>query len=266
MLRSPTFQFSRTLKPLLFLSFLVFLFSTACGPKQPNLVLDAEDQFGLAKEEFERKHYDQAVLEFQKLVFNYPGAAFIDSAQYLLGISYFNQRDYPLAVVEFNKLLSSFPTSQLSDDAAFMVAFCDFEMSPRAELDQEHTLRAIVELQSFLEDYPGSDRANEAQDLLKECRSKLAKKAYRNGRLYFKMRRYEAALIYLKDVVNGYHDTEWAAPAQFQIAEIYLKQKKYDQAKAQYQKFLEDFPQDKLRRKAKDRLEELDSESEHAEK
>jgi len=227
--------------------------------------LDAEDQFALAKREFEIKHYDQAMIEFQKLIFNYPGAVFIDSAQYLLGMSYYNQEEYPLAIVEFNKLLSSFPTSQLSDDAAFMRAFGDFKMSAKAELDQKHTLQAIEELQSFLDDYPASDRAKEAFDLLKECRSKLAKKAYKNGHLYFKRKQYEAALIYLKDVINGYHDTEWAAPSQFQIAEVYFKQKKFDQAKTEYQKFLESFPQDKLAKKAKERLEKLNSKKSHAE-
>ncbi|MCK4385359.1 MAG: outer membrane protein assembly factor BamD [candidate division Zixibacteria bacterium] len=238
----------------------------ACGPKQTNLILDAEDQFALAKREFEKKNYDQAIIEFQKLIFNYPGAVFIDSTQYLLGMSYFNQKDYPLASVEFNKLLSSFPTSQLSDDAAFMVAFCDFEMSVKAELDQSHTLKAIEELQRFLDDYPASDRAKEASDLLNLCRTKLAKKAYKNGWLYFKRKQYEAALIYLKDVINGYHDTKWVAPAQFQIAEVYFKQKKFEQAKTEYQKFLENFPQDKLAKKAKERLEKLNSNKTHAEK
>jgi len=259
-------HFSKAIKLLWCMSLLLLLFLMACGPKQTNLILDAEDQFALAKREFEKEHYNQAVIEFQKLIFNYPGAAFIDSAQYLLGMSYFNEQDYPLAVVEFNKLLSSFPTSLLSDDAAFMVAFSDFKMSARAELDQKHTEQAIEELQRFLDDYPASDRMEEAQELLRESRSKLAKKAYKNGRLYFKMKNYESALIYLKDVVNGYHDTKWAAPAQFQIAEVYFKQNKYDQAKEEYQKFLEDFPQDKLAKKAKERLKKLNSKETHAEK
>ena len=267
-LATPMSPKSYLLKPiilLLSLSLFLLVFSMACGPKQINVVLDAEDQFALAKREFEKKNYDQASIEFQKLIFNYPGAVFIDSAQYLLGMSYYNQEEYPLAIVEFNKLLSSFPTSQLSDDAAFMRAFGDFKMSAKAELDQKHTLQAIEELQSFLDDYPASDRAKEAFDLLKECRFKLAKKAYKNGHLYFKRKQYEAALIYLKDVINGYHDTEWAAPSQFQIAEVYFKQKKFDQAKTEYQKFLESFPQDKLAKKAKERLEKLNSKKSHAE-
>ena len=86
------------------------------------MVLDAEDQYALAKREFEEKNWNRAVVELQKLIFNYPGAAFVDSAQYLLGMAYFNQKEYPLAIGEFSKLLSSYPTSQLADDAAFMIA------------------------------------------------------------------------------------------------------------------------------------------------
>ena len=257
-------HFPKDIKLLLSLSLFFLVFSMACGPKQPSLILDAEDQFALAKREFEKKHYEQAVIEFQKLIFNYPGAVFIDSAQYLLSVSYFDQKDYPSAVTEFNKLLSSFPTSLLSDDAAFMVALCDFKMSARAELDQERTSKALEELKSFLDDYPESDRTKEAQDLLTECRSKLAKKVYESGRLYFKMRQYEAALIYLNDIINEYHDTKWAPPAQFHIAETYFKQKKFDQAKEEYQKFLENFPEDKLAGKAKGRLEKLNSENNQA--
>lgn len=252
-------HFSKSIRLLVSFSLFSLALSTGCGPKQSALILDAEDQFALAKRELEKKDYVQAVTEFQKLIFNYPGAVFIDSAQYLLGMSYFNQKEYPLALTEFDKFLSSFPTSRLSDDASFMVAFCDFKMSFRAELDQEHTLQTIEKLQNFLDDYPTSDRAEDAQNLLQECRSKLAKKAYQTGRLYLKMKRYESALIYLKEVVNEYHNTQWASSARFQLAEVYFKQKKFDQAKEEYQEFLENFPQDKSAKKAKERLEKLSS-------
>jgi outer membrane protein assembly factor BamD len=248
------------------LCFFLLIIAAGCGPKRASMILDADDQFALAIREFEAEHYDQAIIEFQKLAFNYPGAIFIDSAQYLLGMCYFNQTEYPLAALEFNKLISSFPTSGLSDDAAFMAAFCDFKMSSRPELDQKNTEQAIQELQNFLDDYPTSDRAKEAQDLLRESRSKLAQKAYKTGCLYLKMRKYEAALIYLRYVLNEYHDTEWTASAQFEIAEAYYNQKKYEEAREEYEKFLETFPQDKLAKKAQQRLDKLSSEAGHAEK
>lgn len=237
---------------------LFFLLSFGCGPKPPSVVLDAEDQYALAKREFEEKNWNRAVVELQKLIFNYPGAAFVDSAQYLLGMAYFNQEEYPLAISEFNKLLRSYPTSPLVDDAAFMVAAGNFEMSPRPELDPTHTQEALNELMRFLDDYPESDRREEAEELLNECRSKLAKRAYQAANLYYKRKQYSSALIYLRHVLNDYHDTEWFKQAQFTLAELFYKQKEYDKAKEEYEKFLQDFPDDKLAKKAKKSLNKIE--------
>jgi len=247
-------------KLFVFLNIVLFFFllGFGCGPKAPKVVLDAEDQYAVAKREFDEKHWDEAVVELQKLIFNYPGAVFIDSAQYLLGMAYFNQKEYPLAIGEFSKLLSSYPTSQLADDAAFMIAQSDFKMSPKAELDPKHTQRAADELRNFLDDYPESDRREEAEELLLECRSKLAKRAYKAGHLYYRMKHYDSALIYFKMVLNDFHDTEWAAKAQFELAEVFYKQREYDKAKDEYQKFLQDFPDDKLAEKARKRLKKIE--------
>ena len=250
----------KTISTLLILiigTLLFFLFISSCGPKTPQLILDAEDQYALAKSEYERKHWDKALLELQKLILNYPGVNFIDSAQYLLGMTYFNQKEYPSAVNEFNRILSSFPTSSLGDDAAFKVAESDFRMSPRAELDQSHTQKSIDELKNFLDDYPFSDKREEAQKLLNECRAKLAKKVYRGGYLYYKMRRYDAAVLYFERVRDEYQDTEWSKSAQFYLAEALYKKRKYDQAKEEYQKFIQDYPQDELAKKASKKLDKI---------
>jgi outer membrane protein assembly factor BamD len=239
------------------ITLLSLLFGFGCGPKAPQIILDAEDQYTVAKREFNKKHWDQAVIELQKLILNYPGSGFIDTAQYLLGMSYFNQKEYPLAIGEFNRLLSSYPTSLLADDAAFKVAESDFKMSPRAELDQEHTQKAMDELKNFADDYPQSDRKDEALQLINKCKTKLAFKVYKAGDLYYKMRHYPSALIYFQQVLNEYYDTEWAKPAQFQLAEVLYKDKKFDQAKEEYQKFLEKFPNDELAKKANRRLEKI---------
>ncbi|UCB51818.1 MAG: outer membrane protein assembly factor BamD [Candidatus Zixiibacteriota bacterium] len=241
------------------ITLLSFLLSLSCGPKTPKLVLDAEDQYALARREFDDGNWDKAVVELQKVVFNYPGAAFIDSAQYLLGMAYFNQEEYPSAILELNKLLVSYPTSRLADDAAFMVAKSDLEMSPGAELGQENTQKAVDGLRNFLDDYPESDRRDDAAELLTKARGKLAEKTYKNGYLYYRLGHYESALIYLEKVLNDYHDTGWAKDAQFQIAEVHFKEEKYDQAREKFEKFLQDFPDHKLAEKARKRLEKLEN-------
>ena len=240
--------------------FLLPLILSCAAARKETPVLGAEDQFALAKREYEKKKYSEAVMEFQKLIFNYPGAAFVDSAQFLLGMCYFQDKDYSSSVGEFKKVLSSFSESPLADDASFMIAYAHFKDSPRSELDQTNTLKAVQELKDFLDEYPESQHAPEAQKLLFGARSKLAHKLFSNGRIYYKLKHYAAALIYLQDVLDQYSDTRYAAPASFLIAESYREQKKNDLAELEYRKFLEKYPGDKLTGKVKSRLSKLDKE------
>ena len=130
-------------------------------------------------------------------------------------------------------------------------------MSPKAELDQSHTQKAMEELKNFLDDYPQSDKREPALELLNKCRTKLAKKAYKAGYLYYKMKHYSGATMYFKLVLDEYQDTEWSKPARFYSAEAMYKEKKYDQAQEEYQNFLQDFPQDELTKKVNKRLEKI---------
>lgn len=239
---------------------ILLLILSCAGSRRDNLFLGAEDQFSLAKREYEGRHYSQARLEFQKLIFNYPGSALVDSAQYLLGMCYFKEKDYSAAVGEFNKLLHSFSASPLADDASFMIAYSHFKDSPRAELDQTSTLRAIREIKDFLEGYPLSEYREEAQKLLWEAQSKMAKKLYKSGALYFKLKHYEAARIYLQQVLEQYPESNYSAEAHFLVAESYFKQKKYDLAELEYRKFLREYPNDELTAKVNKRLKKLDEE------
>ena len=56
-----------------------------------------------------------------------------------------------------------------------------------------------------------------------------------------------------------FEDTDWVPAARFQIAEVHYKEKKYDQAKEEYQGFLQDFPGHKLAEKAKKRVSKIES-------
>ncbi len=240
---------------------LLIIFSSAvfssCGTTKVQPIPDAETQFEVAKREFQKKHFSEAVTEFRKLVFNYPGFAKIDSAQYLLAMSYFKNDEYAFAIGEFKKLISSFPSSSLADDASFMIGKANLELSPKPSLDQTYTYHAIEALEAFLEDYPESDLVPEAEDLLRKSKDKLAQKAYKNGELYVKLRDYQAALIYLEEVLEKYPESRWSSWALYQKGEVKRLQKINGAAKEFYQKVIEDYPESKAAEKAKQRLGEL---------
>ncbi|OGC91889.1 MAG: hypothetical protein A2142_01505 [candidate division Zixibacteria bacterium RBG_16_48_11] len=223
----------------------------------PHQALPCREQFELGRQKFEKKKYFQAVEELKLLVFNCPGASMIDTAQYFLAMSYFKQKDYPTAAGEFRKLLNSFPTSDFADDALFMLGLSDYQQSPPSELDQTYTLQALEHFQDFLDIYPGSALLPEVQKYLQAGLDKLAEKAFKNGRTYFRMKDYNASRIYLSEVLEKYPQSNWAAQAQFLIAESYRLESQKIQALAEYQKLLENFPNGKLSDQSRKRIEEL---------
>ncbi len=230
-----------------------------CGSKTVRPVLPQAEQYSLAKKYYDKKKYRQAVEEFQKLIFNYPGATVVDTALYYLGDSYFRQEDYAAAAGEFKKILSNYPNSAWLDEAAYMVAMSDLKQSAPAELDQKFTWLALDEFNEFVESYPDSPLLPEAKNRISELRNKLAKKSYKNGYVYLRTKDYPAALIYFKEILDNYPDTIWAKQALFQIAEVNRFQNKIPEAIEVYKRFIELYPKDKLAAKCKERLSELES-------
>ena len=111
--------------------------------------------------------------------------------------------------------------------------------------------------QDFLDIYPGSALLPEVQKYLQAGLDKLAEKAFKNGRTYFRMKDYNASRIYLSEVLEKYPQSNWAAQAQFLIAESYRLESQKIQALAEYQKLLENFPNGKLSDQSRKRIEEL---------
>lgn len=195
-----------------------------------------EERYGQALNLLQKGKYEQAVGAFQTLVYSFPGSEIVDKAQYGLAESYFGLKDYLSAGMEYQQVVDHYPSSPLADDAQFKVALCYFKQSPQPALDQEDTKKALEAFYRFIEDYPDSPLVPEAKERIKACRTKLAEKQYLNAELYLKLKRYDAARLYFEDILTRFPDTKWAMPAQFGMGEALLKQQKWEEALAVFQK------------------------------
>ena len=196
-------------------------------------------------------------MEFENLIYTYPGNTVIDTAQYYLGMCYYNRKDYGLAAGEFKRLLSAYPKSKFADDSQFQVAMCHYNLSPKYSLDQAETYLAIDEFNVLFSDYPLSPNIAEAREMVKELEDKLAKKAFMAGRLYLKMREYTSALTYFSFVRDNYPATEWAIKAFYYTGEAQMGQGKNDEARQTFDSFMLGFSDHELASKAKSKLEKL---------
>lgn len=219
--------------------------------------LDAEDRYLLAKRLLEKGDCLEAIQEFQKVIFNFPGSDFVDDAEFGLGEAHYCLKDYALAASEYRRVLRDYPLSPYADDAQYMLGMCYYDQSMPSSLDQEYTHKAIQAFQKYIDEFPDSDLLDQAREKLRLCRDKLAKKDFDTGRLYLKLEYFQAALISFNEMLTQYPDSKWAAEAQYSIGEVYERQKRYDEALAAYKKVVKDYPTERAAEKAMKKIEDL---------
>ena len=231
------------------------LLVTGCGKPGIKVADSAGEQFDIAKREFDKKHYLKSIEGFQKVIFNFPGATVVDTAQYYLAQSYYFNDDYALAAVEFNRLISNYPKSEFVDDGQYMAGVCYFQSTPgHYALDQEDLKEAITAMEDFVTDNPDSPLVESARDVILRARTRLAHKEYENGGLYYKMSDLPAAEIYFQLVVDEYTDTEYSSLALFKLGEVNYRLGKFPVALEKFNNFLALYPTHELRPRAEEYL------------
>ncbi|UCC44333.1 MAG: outer membrane protein assembly factor BamD, partial [Candidatus Zixiibacteriota bacterium] len=93
-------------------------------------------------------------------------------------------------------------------------------------------------------------------EYLLTARTRLAKKYYKSGIVYVRIRRYGPAKTYFQKVIDDYTDTEYATKASYQLAEIDYANRDFGEALRRYDNFLAVFPDHELSREAARKAEE----------
>jgi outer membrane protein assembly factor BamD len=104
-------------------------------------------------------------------------------------------------------------------------------LSPNFYHDQDSSIKAITQIQEFLDDFPNSEFSKDADKLINELRTRLAEKNMETGKLYIKLKAYDSAMTSYEIVVNEYYDTKFFNDANMEIIRCLVLLEKKDEAK-----------------------------------
>jgi outer membrane protein assembly factor BamD len=203
-----------------------------CGGHVLPEIHSEADRLTIARRLFAEEDYGNAIELLKTYTESAGGAADVDQAIYMLGQCYLRSRDFPLAANEFERLLRDYPESDSSGSAAFRLGEAYFGQTRRPDFDQEFTVKALDQWQSYLRGYPGHWLNAEAERKVLEARSRLAQKLADTGNLYLKLRFSEPARLYFQRVLDDYADTPVVGEARLGLAITDGRQGKRDQALA----------------------------------
>lgn len=237
---------------------------SSCSSTKEIEAIPAEERFERAKALFDDGEYLDAIDQFKIITVQFQGSEYADDAQFYLAQSRFLREEYVLAASEFENLVRTMPSSSYANRARYMVALSYYELSPRSQLDQKYTRKALDEFQTYIEYSPKDSLVPSAEKKINELTEKLSKKIFDGGKLYYRIDAYRAAIAYFDKVISEYHDSRYVDQAMFWKAKSYLERKEYSKASASLDELLLKYPETGLKSDITDLQKEIDEDQREA--
>lgn len=157
---------------------------------------------------YEEGSYQKAQTLLELVISSYRGQKEAEDIYYKYAYTYYHLENYILATYYFKNFSQTYPTSDLREETDFMSAYSNYQLSPSYRLDQSYTNTAIEEFQLFVNTHPNSERVDECNRLIDEMRDKLEVKSLEEGKLYFNLRQYQAAVQVFENLLKDFPDTD----------------------------------------------------------
>ncbi len=234
----------------------------SCGEYEK--LLKSSD-FELKKEKaieyYEAGKFSRATELLAQILPRYRASDEAERLNWLNARAHYEMGDYIMAGTYFTNFTVLYPFSRFAEEAQFMAAYSDYRMSPRPELDQEYTRKAIDGFQLFKRKFPMSQRIEEADKMIREMEEKLVEKSYLSARLYYDMKQYRAATVALNNSLNEYPETKYREEmmylklnshllyAQFSFPDKQME--RYLVTYDEYLSYIEEFPAGRFERDVK---------------
>lgn len=244
----------------------LFLLLCSCG--EYNKVLKSKDidyRFDYAKRAFDDRKYTQAATVLETVYTHLRGGPNGEEALFLLAMSYYENKDYLNSGVYFKTYYSRYPRGKYAELARFYSGYGYYLDSPDPQLDQSQTVKAIEELQGFLDYFPKSDRVTIAQNAIFEMQDKLTLKELQNAQLYYNLgnfmgNNYEAAIITAQNALKDYPYSKFREDfellilkSKYQEARLSVNERQADRYRDvvdEYFSYVNNYPDSKNRKEA----------------
>lgn len=222
-------------------------------------------KYELAKAYFIEGKFTKASQLLEDVYAFMKGSANGEESLYMLAMAYFNDGDYVSAAQYFQTYCSTYAKGLYSEQARYHTVKALYLDTPDPRLDQSSTIRAINEIQIYLEYFPYSDHKRDVQDMLYILQDRLVEKEYRSALLYYDLgnymgNNYQACIITAQNALHDYPYTKFREElsflilkAKYTMAKESVKEKmldRYRDAVDEYYAFRGEFPESEKMRDA----------------
>ena len=214
----------------------------------------------MADEYYNKKKYKIAQQLYEELFPVFKGTAKFEELYYKDAYCFYYMKEYRDAENLFKGFLEVFPNSSKAEEVDYMHAYCFYKQSPKVELEQVNTSKAMGMMQTFINTHPGSSRIKDATTIIDKCREKLEQKEYRAAELYFNLGQFRASAIAFSNLLNNYPESVRGEDYKLKTVKSYFRfakesvpgkqTERFEKVITEYDDFVDRYPERKLLKEA----------------
>jgi outer membrane protein assembly factor BamD len=185
---------------------------------------EVDSLFARAERAFSRGDWEDATTEFERFALEAaPGDPRLSRARFYVAEARLASGEHLTAAREFRRISDETPNDPLAPEALLRVGDAYADLWRRPELDPSYGQTALATYQELLNRYPGTEEAQRANERIRDLQNQFAYKQYRAALYYFRLKAYDSAILYLKDLVANYPQTEVAPDALLRLVDAYRR-------------------------------------------
>jgi outer membrane protein assembly factor BamD len=217
-------------------------------------LLPAADLYQLGETELNRKRYEEARVNFRKIVERHPTSNYAPRARFLVGEAYYREGEFDKAIKEFEAFLSFFPRHEIADLVQYRLAMSYYDQMKPVEQDQNITVKGIESFKKLVRDYPDSRYASDALAKIDVCRGRLAQKELWVATYYLNQGTPVAARQRLEQLLKEYPRSLVIPEALFRLGEVYAIEGRAQESQDTFRRVSDEYPFSEWGRRAAQRL------------
>ena len=190
-----------------------------------------QKRYNEAEELYKAKKYGRSIEKLEGILSTCAGSGYMDQAQFLLAESHFNLEQWIEARGEYGSFIVNFPGSPFAETAEYRKAVSSFNMDYKIDRDESNTTTAMKDFERYLANHPSTplrDSVNYYYNLLVD---RVAEKEFQTGRLYLRMEKPQAAVIYFKEFLETYPNAKRRQETLFLISDAYTDLDQFESAR-----------------------------------
>ncbi len=236
--------------------FLVALLSSCNKYSKVAKSKDYNYKLKMADEYFAKKKYKNAQQLYEELFPVFKGNLSFEDLYYKDAYCFYMMKEYRDAESLFKGFLETFPNSSRAEEVDYLHAYSFYKQSPKVELEQVNTTKAMGMMQTFINTHPGSTRTKDATEIIDKCRAKLEQKEYRAAELYFNLAQFRASAIAFTNLANNYPESVRGDEYKLKTVKSYYRFAKesivekqierFEKVITEYEDFVDRYPESKL--------------------